>query len=188
MSENFFADYAHRLQSVLVDTNWSAVEKLAQDMRSCWQARRQVFLCGNGGSAANAMHLCNDFLYGIAKRTGEGMRATAFTANPALITCLGNDLGYERIFSEQLAVQAQAGDLLIVLSGSGNSANIIAVIEQAKDMGVKSYAVVGYNGGKCKNLADVAIHFPVDDMQIAEDLQLVVGHMLMQWLYNYRPH
>lgn len=188
MSENFFADYAHRLHSVLATTNWSAVEKLAQDMSSCWQAKRQVFLCGNGGSAANAMHLCNDFLYGIAKRTGEGMRATAFTANPALITCLGNDLGYERIFSEQLAVQAQEGDLLIVLSGSGNSENIIAVIEQAKAMGVKSYAVVGYNGGKCKSLADVAIHFPVDDMQIAEDLQLVVGHMLMQWLYNYRPH
>jgi D-sedoheptulose 7-phosphate isomerase len=188
MSTNFFVDYASRLQTVLAATDWSAVEKLAQDMHTCWLARRQVFLCGNGGSAGNAIHLSNDFLYGIAKRTGGGMKATAFTANAAVITCLGNDLGYERIFSEQLAVQAQAGDLLIALSGSGNSANIVAVIEQAKAMGVKSYAVLGYSGGKCKNLADVAIHFQVDDMQIAEDLQLVVGHMLMQWLYNHRPH
>ena len=111
----------------------------------------------------------------------------ALSANPAVMTCLGNDIGYDKIFSEQLAVQAQAGDLLIALSGSGNSPNIVSTIKQAKAMGVKSYAVLGYSGGKCKDLADVAIHFPIDDMQIAEDMQLVIGHMLMQWLYSNRP-
>lgn len=184
--KNLFVEYADRLRDVLAATDWSSVERLAQDMRECWLAGRRVFICGNGGSAGNAIHLANDLLYGIAKRSGGGMKVIALSANPAVITCLANDLGYEHIFSEQLAVQAQAGDLLIALSGSGNSPNIVAVIERAKAMGVKSYAVLGYSGGKCKDIADVPIHFPVDDMQIAEDLQLIVGHMLMQWLYSNR--
>lgn len=187
MKLDFFAGYSARLQSVLATADWSGVALLAQDMLNCWQAKHRVFLCGNGGSAGNAIHLANDFLYGIAKRSGAGMKVMALSANSAVMTCLGNDLGYEYIFSEQLAVQAQAGDLLIALSGSGNSPNIVRAIDQAKAMGVKSYAVLGYTGGKCKDIADVAIHFPVDDMQIAEDLQLIVGHMLMQWLYSKRP-
>lgn len=182
-----FSGYSARLQAVLATADWSGVSLLASDMLYCWQAKNRVFLCGNGGSAGNAIHLANDFLYGIAKRSGAGMKVMALAANPAVMTCLGNDLGYENIFSEQLAVQGQAGDVLIALSGSGNSPNIMRAIEQAKAIGVKSYAVLGYDGGKCKQLADVAIHFPVDDMQIAEDLQLIVGHMLMQWLYSNRP-
>jgi D-sedoheptulose 7-phosphate isomerase len=183
----FFASYASRLREVLETADWSSVARLSDDMLACWRERRQVFFCGNGGSAGNAIHLANDFLYGVAKKTGGGIRVHALSANAAVMTCLGNDVGYDHIFSEQLAVQAQAGDLLVVLSGSGNSPNIVSAIEQAKRMGVKSYAVLGYSGGKCKEVADVAIHFPVNDMQIAEDMQLVVGHMLMQRLYDQRP-
>jgi len=184
-STDFFTDYANCLQGVLATTDWSNVPILANDMLRCWREKRQVFLCGNGGSAGNAIHLANDFLFGVARKTGGGIRVQALSANPAVITCLGNDVGYEHIFSEQLAVQAQSGDLLIALSGSGNSLNIVRTIEQAKVMSVKSYAVLGFSGGKCKELADVAIHFPVDDMQLSEDLQLVVGHMLMQWLATH---
>jgi len=183
-AKDLFADYSSRLQTNLATSDWSAVAQLAADMQLCWQEGRRVFLCGNGGSAGNAMHLANDFLYGIAKRTGGGLKVMALSDNPAVITCLANDLGYDHIFSEQLAVQGKKGDLLLALSGSGNSSNIVRVIEQAKDMGVKSYAILGFTGGKCKQLVDVPIHFPVDDMQIAEDLQLIVGHMLMQWLYQ----
>ena len=179
--------YSSKLQEVLASSDWSSVNLLAQDMLRCWQEKRQVFFCGNGGSAGNAVHLANDFLYGIAKRTGGGLKVQALPANSAVMTCLANDVGYESIFSEQLAVQAQAGDLLIALSGSGNSPNIVRVIEQAKAMDVKSYAILGFTGGKCKELADVPIHFPVNDMQIAEDMQLIVGHMMMQWLYSNRP-
>lgn len=179
--------YSSKLQEVLASSDWSSVNLLAQDMLRCWQEKRQVFFCGNGGSAGNAVHLANDFLYGIAKKTGGGLRVQALSANSAVMTCLANDVGYESIFSEQLAVQAQAGDLLIALSGSGNSPNIVRVIEQAKQMDVKSYAILGFTGGKCKELADVPIHFPVNDMQIAEDMQLIVGHMMMQWLYSNRP-
>jgi D-sedoheptulose 7-phosphate isomerase len=185
-AKNLILGYSSRLQAVLASSDWSSVNLLAQDMLRCWQEKRQVFFCGNGGSAGNAIHLANDFLYGIAKKTGGGLKVQALSANSAVMTCLANDVGYESIFSEQLAVQAQAGDLLIALSGSGNSPNIVRVIEQAKAMDVKSYAILGFIGGKCKELADVPIHFPVNDMQIAEDMQLIVGHMMMQWLYSNR--
>lgn len=183
----FFVDYSRRLQSSLAAAEWSGVAKLAADIHDCWLQKKQVFFCGNGGSAGNAIHLANDFLYGIAKRPGGGLRVNALSANPAVLTCLANDIGYDRIYSEQLSVLANPGDVLVVLSGSGNSPNIVAALEQAKAMKVKSYAILGYTGGRCKELADVPIHFAVDDMQISEDLQLVVGHMLMQWLYLNRP-
>ena len=186
-AKDLILGYSSRLQEVLASSDWSSVNLLAQDMLRCWQEKRQVFFCGNGGSAGNAVHLANDFLYGIAKKTGGGLKVQALSANSAVMTCLANDVGYESIFSEQLAVQAQAGDLLIALSGSGNSPNIVRVIEQAKAMDVRSYAILGFTGGKCKGLADVPIHFPVNDMQIAEDMQLIVGHMMMQWLYSNRP-
>ena len=189
MSQLLFAndlivDYSNRLQDILATADWSGVGLLGKDMLRCWQEKRQVFFCGNGGSAGNAIHLANDFLYGIAKKTGCGLKVHALSANPAVMTCLANDVGYESIFSEQLAVQAQSGDLLIALSGSGNSPNIVRAIEQAKTIDVQSYAILGFSGGQCKELADVSIHFPVNDMQIAEDLQLIVGHMLMQYLWK----
>jgi D-sedoheptulose 7-phosphate isomerase len=146
-----------------------------------------VFLCGNGGSAGNAIHLANDFLYGISKTLGSGLRVSALSANSAVLTCLANDVGYESIFSAQLAVQGRKDDVLIALSGSGNSPNIIKGLEQANAMGMRTYAILGYSGGGAKALANVPIHFPVDDMQISEDMQLVVGHMIMQWLYQDPP-
>jgi D-sedoheptulose 7-phosphate isomerase len=179
-------DYSRRLQAVLANAELSNVARLAEDLLACWRDGRQVFLCGNGGSAGNAVHLANDFLYGISKIKGSGLRAHALSANTAVLTCLANDEGYDCIYSVQLAVHARPGDLVIVLSGSGNSPNILEVLEKARCMGVKSYAILGYSGGKAVQLADVSIHFPIDDMQIAEDMQLVVGHMVMQWLYQNR--
>ena len=183
----FCADYAQRLQGVLARSDWTGVAVLAEALLQCWKGGNQVFLCGNGGSAGNAVHLANDFLYGISRTLGSGLRVHALPANTAVLTCLANDEGYDSIFSLQLAVQARAGDLLIALSGSGNSPNILKALEQAKKMQVRTFAVLGYSGGKAKAMADVPIHFTVDDMQIAEDMQLVVGHMIMQWLYQNRP-
>jgi D-sedoheptulose 7-phosphate isomerase len=102
------------------------------------------------------------------------------------MTCLANDEGYDKVFSMQLAVLARQGDVLIVLSGSGNSPNILAALEEAKAIGMTSYAMLGFSGGKALALADVPIHFRVDDMQIAEDAQMIVGHMLLQWLHGQR--
>jgi D-sedoheptulose 7-phosphate isomerase len=181
-----FRDYATRLAGTMGGLDWSPVEELAQDLLAAWISGAQVFFAGNGGSAGNAVHLANDFLYALSKQPGSGLRVHGLPANQAVITCLANDEGYDKIFSLQLAVQARKGDILIVFSGSGNSPNILAALIEARKLGMKSYAVLGFTGGKAKAMADVPIHIPVDDMQIAEDAQLIIGHMLMQWLSQHR--
>ncbi len=181
-----FQDYSQRLSEVLLGFDWSPVKELADDLLECCKTGSQFFIAGNGGSAGNAIHLANDFLYGVSKVAGKGLRVNALPANPAVLTCLANDEGYDQIYSLQLGILANPGDVLLVLSGSGNSPNILRVLEEAKARGVKSYAILGYSGGKAKDLADVPIHFALDDMQISEDTQLIIGHMLMQWLYARR--
>ena len=111
----------------------------------------------------------------------------ALTANSGIVTCLANDIGYENIFSHQLQVKANPDDVLLVLSGSGNSSNIVRALTTAKSMNMSTFAILGFSGGKCLNIADVPIYFPIDDMQIAEDVQLIGGHLCMQWLNSNQP-
>jgi D-sedoheptulose 7-phosphate isomerase len=177
-----FKDYSRRLTAVLEASDWRPVGLLADELLDCAGTGRQLFLAGNGGSAGNAVHLANDFLYAWSKRQGFGIRVHALPANAAVISCLANDEGYDEIFAAQLAVHARKNDVLVAFSGSGNSGNILRALEQARIMGVKSFAVLGFDGGKAKSMCDVPIHFAVDDMQIAEDLQLILGHMIVQHL------
>jgi len=176
------ANYASSLSRILGGFEWTPVVKLAGSLQKAREEHRQVFLCGNGGSAANAIHLANDLIYGISKESGAGIRATALPANQAIVTCLANDAGYEKIFSQQLSVLGSAGDILIVFSGSGNSPNILCALETANAIGMETHAILGYSGGKARALAVHPIHFAIDDMQIAEDLQMIVGHMIMKIL------
>jgi D-sedoheptulose 7-phosphate isomerase len=182
----FSKDYLSRLKRALDLIPAEPLEALAYALVSAWQQRRKVFIFGNGGSAGNAIHLANDFLYGISKQLGHALCVTALPANSAVITCLANDEGYDGIFFRQLAVLAEPGDVAIAFSGSGNSPNILRALEHCKENGIESFAVLGYSGGKAKSLASHAIHVPVDDMQVSEDLQLVVGHLMMQWLYAHK--
>jgi D-sedoheptulose 7-phosphate isomerase len=178
----FFADYAERLRKTLAAADLAPVETLAGAMLEAWRTGRSVYLCGNGGSAGNAIHLVNDFIFGALRGKGPGLRAHALPANAAVLTCLANDTDYSEIFSLQLQTFGQPGDILLALSGSGNSPNILKAIEKGRALGMRTFAILGYSGGKAKTLVDVPIHFPVDDMQISEDLQLIVGHMVMQWM------
>lgn len=187
MSRNVFESYAARIAKIVTTYDWSSLLPLAQTLRQAIVDRKGVYLCGNGGSAANAIHLANDFLYGIAKESGLGLRVDALADNPSVVTCLANDLSYSEIFARQLLVKAEKGDVLIVLSGSGQSPNVVRALEAGQKLGMKTFAIVGFSGGRCKELADYPIHFPVDDMQICEDLQVVAGHMLMQWLLQNPP-
>lgn len=188
---DYALDYLKQLQGSFSKEIIQKTEELAIDLKKAWVERRQVFICGNGGSAANALHMANDFHYGIGACDQEkpltGIRVEALPANTGVLTCLANDTGYENIYSQQLEVKANPGDLLIVLSGSGNSANVVNAIKTAKKLNVYSYAIVAFNGGECKKLANEVIHFSVNDMQIAEDTQLIIGHMCMQWLNANKP-
>ncbi len=181
-----FAGYAGRLARMLQGLDWTPLSRLAYELFDCWQTGRRVFLAGNGGSAANALHLANDFLCALDKTGRSGIRALALVTNQAVMTCLANDSGYEDVFAAQLAVLASPGDVLIAFSGSGNSVNVLRALEEARRLEMRSYAFLGFGGGKAKALADVPIHFPVDDMQIAEDAQLIAGHMILQALRRQR--
>ena len=177
-----FEKYADRLSGLLRNREWSDVGKLADALFCAWENGSKVYLCGNGGSAGNAIHLANDFLYGIGGGSRPGLNVEALAANPAVLTCLANDVGYDSIFASQIEVKGAPQDLLIILSGSGNSRNVINALKVAKEKGLNSFAILGFDGGVCKDLADHVIHLDVDDMQMSEDFQLIVGHMCMQYL------
>lgn len=179
---DIFSSYSKALQAILADFDWTDVYKLAKSLRLAWLQGRRVYICGNGGSAANALHFANDLVSGVVPSGGAGLKAHALSANTAVLTCLANDVGYENIFACELENIAQSGDVLIVFSGSGNSANILQAIRRAKQMGLHTFAVLGYSGGQAKQLVDTPIHFSVNDMQIAEDCQQVVVHMVIRWL------
>ncbi|MCB4421466.1 SIS domain-containing protein [Synechococcus sp. HB1133] len=174
------------LTRILDDDLLEVTYKLANDLNLAWKNRKRVYICGNGGSAANALHIANDLHYGIGKlKAGKsipGISVEALPGNIGIITCLANDEGYEKIYSNQIEVKGEKDDILIVLSGSGNSMNVINAIKVAKEKEMTTYAVTAFDGGKCKELANTTIHIKANDMQIAEDAQLIVGHLCMKWL------
>jgi len=179
---NEFSLYAKALNDLLAGRDWKDVEILAESLDSAWRDGKQIFLCGNGGSAANALHIANDLLYGVGSGNRDGLKVEALTSNTSVLTCLANDVGYEEIFSKQLSAKGNTGDLLIVLSGSGNSQNVVRALEVGNEIGMVTFAVVGYSGGRCFKIGQNIIHFKINDMQISEDCQLIVGHMCMKWL------
>jgi len=188
--EKVASQYLRSVFEAFNSKTYKAIEQLANDLLECWISGSAVYICGNGGSAANAVHIANDLIYGIGACSSTsrvpGLDVEAITSNTGILSCLGNDTGYENVFSLQLDVKGKPGDILLVLSGSGNSANVVKALEKAKVIGMKSYAILGFTGGKCLELADIPIHFKINDMQVAEDTQLIVGHICMQWLSNQK--
>jgi D-sedoheptulose 7-phosphate isomerase len=180
--KNHIKNYTNKLSRAMNLEAIDDIQTLAEALLEAWIGGRSIYLCGNGGSAGNAIHLANDLIYGAGVKNGVGLRAEALSANAAVLTCLGNDIGYDNIYSEQIRVKGNPGDVLVILSGSGNSPNVVNAIEVGNSIGMKTFAILGFSGGRCKDLAQHSIHFEVDDMQIAEDLQLIVGHICMQWL------
>lgn len=175
--------YVDKLATTLKLIDSAQISELVEILLKMMTDNGTLYICGNGGSAANAMHLANDFTFGISP-SGDAMKVEALTANSSVITCLANDIGYENIFSHQLKVKASLNDVLLVLSGSGNSQNVIQAVLQAKKLGMPTVAILGFHGGKIKELVDLPMHIQVMDMQIAEDSQLIIGHIVMKSLFR----
>ena len=183
-------EYLNNLLHCFDDEVIKKIESLAEDLHGAWLKHNSVYICGNGGSAANSLHIANDLHYGIGvtqnTNTIPGLNVEALPANTAIMTCLANDTGYENIFSNQLINKAKENDVLLVLSGSGNSPNIIKALEMGNKLRLKTHAILAFDGGACKELAQNSIHINVSDMQIAEDTQLIIGHLCMQWLNKHQ--
>jgi D-sedoheptulose 7-phosphate isomerase len=151
-------------------------------VRSKFLAGRKIITCGNGGSASTASHYITDWNKMVNLSTGKKFRGVSLCDNLGLITAYGNDLSYEDIFSGQLAAIMDEGDLIIAVSGSGNSPNVLKAVEYANGNGGHTLAVVGYDGGKLKTLAHDSVWVPSFDMQLCEDVHLMFGHMVMKTL------
>ncbi|RRD93628.1 SIS domain-containing protein [Clostridiales bacterium COT073_COT-073] len=146
--------------------------------------RRHVFIMGNGGSSATASHYVGDFNKGLSINRDKKYRFICLNDNPSTILSLANDVSYESIFIEQLKNFLDEGDLVICISGSGNSPNIIRAAEYAKQRGNCVIGMTGFDGGRLKTISDVQLHVPVNDMQITEDVHMMFAHLMMSILYN----
>lgn len=180
-----FSIYSSNLVAALKLIDDLQISALENELINLWNRSGKLFICGNGGSAGNAIHLANDFIFGAGYPHRQGVDVEALTANAAVLTCLANDIGYSEVFSYQLRSKAKTGDILLALSGSGNSQNIIEALITAKDLGLTTYSILGFTGGRAKLLSDHSIHINCNDMQICEDVQLILGHHLVQALNRY---
>jgi D-sedoheptulose 7-phosphate isomerase len=162
----------------------SKVDRIADRLFGAYEASRTTFLFGNGGSASLATHFACDLGKGTSAphRDRKRFRVISLTDNVPVLTALANDCGYESIFAEQLRNLAQPGDLAFAISCSGNSPNILKALAVAKDLGVSTIGLGGFQGGRMKALCDLCLIVPSDNMQIIEDLHLSVAHCLFTLL------
>ncbi len=175
--EEHFLVVSNTLQGVLLESVCSVVASL----RRARDDGASVFVFGNGGSAATALHLANDLTMACAVGR-PGLRVTCLSANLSLITAIANDFGYDQVFSRQLASLVRRGDVVIGISGSGNSPNCVNAFDCARRAGATCVGILGFDGGRMLAQSDVSVHVRCDDYLVVEDVHMVVAHSLARAL------
>jgi D-sedoheptulose 7-phosphate isomerase len=181
--------FLDRVAQELGRINPAEVKALADAIHRCYLTRRFIFLIGNGGSGSNASHFCEDLGKCTLRREDfdndnkKRLRILSLTDNTPYILAWANDEGFERVFVEQLKNLASAGDLLIAISGSGNSPNILRAVEWANRNGLETFGCTGFSGGKLRALAQHGLHVPLDDMGIVESIHLAAFHWVVDNLH-----
>lgn len=162
------------------------VDSINAAMNSIADARDRdatIWIMGNGGSAATASHFVCDFSKGLSERViGKKFNLRCLCDNLPIMTAIANDIGYEDVFFFQLRELLSSEDLVIAISGSGNSKNVIKAVEYAKHVGTPVIGITGYSGGQLREISDISLHVPVDDMQVTEDLHMMFDHMMLRVL------
>src|SRR5947208_9204578 len=181
--------FLERAGQELLRIDPAEVQTLADAIHDCYQRRRTVFVIGNGGSGSNASHFCEDLGKGTLRREDcdndkkKRLRILSLTDNTPYILAWANDEGFDRVFVEQLKNLARPGDLLIAISGSGNSANVLRAVDWANRNGLTTFGCTGFSGGKLKTLAQKNLHVPLDDMGIVESIHLTAFHWVVDDLH-----
>lgn len=166
------------------------VQALADAVYDAYQRRNLIFLAGNGGSGSNSSHFCEDLGKCTLRREDidndrkQRLRVVSLTDNTPYILAWANDEGFDRVFAEQLKNLASAGDLLIAISGSGNSANVIRAVEWANSHGLVTFGCTGFSGGKLRQVAQKGMHVPLDDMGLVESIHLTAFHWVVDDLHR----
>lgn len=201
MSEKNTMNFLEKLEKyremeleVLKNLDLNSVNTVLNILETARIEGRHIFICGNGGSAATASHYAGDFNQGVNESIRKRVRSgkpveplynfECLNDNVPTMLAIANDHSYAEVFRYPLSVKLQPGDIVIGISGSGNSANVVNALSYAKENSATTIAIVGYDGGKMKKMADYCIHVEIDDMQVSEDIHMVIDHMMM-WVLTH---
>ena len=182
----FTRGYLDYLQTVLRRIDPAEIGRFIRTLLDARERSATIFFIGNGGSAATASHFANDLSIGT-NEYDKPFRAFSLTDNVPILTAIGNDFGYEEIFVRQLRALGKSGDVLIGISASGNSPNLLKAFEYASSIGISTIAITAFDGGRMKALASQGIHVPTDLKEYgpAEDAHLVLDHLVTAYLMRY---
>ena len=175
-------EYFEKLKLAADHAPLKSIESAIKLINETLTNNKSIFVCGNGGSALTASHYVTDWGKMRWVNTSSQFKVMCLSDNVGMLTAYANDISYDEVFSNALRNYGSIGDTLIVVSGSGNSNNIIRALKTAHEMKIATIGVCGFDGGEVKQTAQVPVHFPVSDMQIVEDLHLSFGHVVMKAL------
>ena len=183
---SYFDAYADEISRAAKTIDPAALDRAGALLIKAYECGSRAFSCGNGGSASIANHMQCDHVKGVRTATDLTPRVQSLSTNVELITAIANDLGYENIFVYQLQSQAEPGDVLVAVSSSGRSPNIIQALTWARDHGLRTIAVTGFDGGVSRRVAEVSIHVECTNYGVIEDLHQAVMHALAQYVRHSR--
>lgn len=155
------------------------IDRGMREIEAAYRREGTIYIFGNGGSGSTASHYTNDFNKGLSENLEKKFRFVCLNENIPTVLAVANDFGYEEVYRYQLRGRLRPGDLVIGISGSGNSKNVLNAIAYAKEQGVRTMGIVGYDGGELKRMADVSLHVPVMNMQLSEDVHMIFDHLMM---------
>jgi D-sedoheptulose 7-phosphate isomerase len=181
-NKSFSLDYISHLKEVLDKFSHDTFEEIGRVLLNAYQDEKHIFIMGNGGSGSTASHFACDINKGCCLDLEKKFKVICLNDNLPSILAYANDLSYDKIFVEQIKNFLQPGDVVIGISGSGNSDNVLKAVTYAKEKGAKTIGLSGYDGGKLALIADISFVAEVNDMQKAEDVHMIVIHILMQYL------
>jgi D-sedoheptulose 7-phosphate isomerase len=179
--EHHLDEYVDRLQTAVQALPRERMNELGETLFRAYRNNKQVFLLGNGGSSSTASHMAADLAKNTIGPNMKRFRIVSLNDNAAIMTALANDLGYENVFSEQLTNLVQAGDVLIVVSASGNSPNVLKAMTYARSRSAEVVGLLGFDGGAAAGLADLALIVPSNHYGVIEDVHLIVNHILVDY-------
>jgi D-sedoheptulose 7-phosphate isomerase len=181
MMELHLDEYLGRLQAAIDALPREHMNALGETLFRAYRSNKQVFLLGNGGSSSTASHMAADLAKNTIGPNMKRFRIVSLNDNAAIMTALANDLGYENVFSEQLTNLVQAGDVLIVVSASGNSPNVLKAMRYARSRSAEVVGLLGFDGGAAAELSDISLIVPSDHYGVVEDVHLIINHILVDY-------
>lgn len=173
------SEYIKEEIAVLNALNIEEIDSVINVLDEARIKRKRVFTCGNGGSAATAAHFVCDLEKGASENKEIRFDAECLSDNTPTMMAISNDFTYEEAFEQRLINKGHEGDVLICISGSGNSENVVRAAKKAKELKMTTIGLVGYDGGKLKGIVDCCVHANIDNMQISEDIHMILDHIIM---------